>query len=80
MDTKNCRTPEAWKSCPVDTGRQKMWSGDAKRHYEHRRQTPQKILDGRWTPTKIPPRTLDAKPISPQARPVSALLLHSTAI
>ena len=51
--------------CGHDTGRQEMWFGDAKRHYEHRRQTPQKILDGRWTPTKIPPRTPDAKPIPP---------------
>ena len=49
----------------MDTGRQKMWFGDAKRHYEHRRQTPQKNFDGRWTPMKIPPRTLDAKPIPP---------------
>ena len=49
----------------MDTGRQKIWFGDAKRHYEQRRQTPQKILDGRWTPTKIPLRTPDAKPILP---------------
>ena len=49
----------------MDTGRQKMWFGDAKRHYENRRQTPQKFLYGRWTPTKIPPRTPDAKPIPP---------------
>ena len=49
----------------MDSGRQKMWFGDAKRHYAHRRQTPKKILDGRWTPKKIPPRTPDAKPIPP---------------
>ena len=64
-DAKKWWTRDAWKSCPMDSGRKKMWFGDAKRHYEHRRQTPQKILNGRWTPAKLPPRTPDAKPIPP---------------
>ena len=36
---------------------QKRGFGDARRHYGHRRQTPQKILLRRWTPKIRPPRT-----------------------
>ena len=62
------------------TERQKMWFGDAKRHYEHRRQTPKKILAGRWTPKKIPPRTPNLFPPNISMAKLSAYNIRVTSM
>ena len=63
LDARKRWTQNACESCSVCTGPVKIGVVDARRHYEHKRQSPQKLFYGRCTPILLPPRTPDANPI-----------------